>query len=168
LPLDLNTSKELFSDAYMRAVVSAAGMSLDRTSVDRDGLDGFIEYVGPIGEMYSPMIGFQLKCTASPSCLKNGHVSHALKAANYNQLCVTNSGVPRILIVVLVPAEIDNWLLHAEEMLKLHRCGYWLNLQGEAETLNGHTKTVHLPRDQQFTVASLQEMMQRVGAGGEP
>jgi hypothetical protein len=76
--------------------------------------------------------------------------------------------VKRILVVVLVPDDMNDWLRHSEPDLVMRRCGYWLSLRGMPATDNAEGKTVHLLRAQLFTVQSLQGMMDRIGQGGLP
>jgi hypothetical protein len=96
------------------------------------------------------------------------HIAFPLSVKNYDELRVTNSGVPRILIVVVVPEEISDWLLQDERRMRLFRCGYWMNLFGAPETTNLYTRTVRVPRLQRFTVQSLNAMMVRLGEGNRP
>jgi hypothetical protein len=167
LVLELNRSKELFSDAYVRAVVSAARMHIEPRTVDVDSVDGYIHYSGWIGQEYSPQIAYQLKCTGVPSHLRANHLAFPLKVKNFNDLRV-ESGVPRILIVVAVPEQASDWVLQDEVRLRVHRCGYWISLRGRPPTLNVRSCTIKIPRIQQFTVSALRDMMTRVGNGGYP
>ena len=41
-------------------------------------------------------------------------------------------------------------------------CAYWTSLLGKPETTNETSVTVRLPRQQQFTVAALRTLMQKV------
>lgn len=159
---------EHFSEAYVRAVASAAGMHIEPRIVDNDSVDGYLHYTGQIGSVYSPQIAFQLKCTSTVGHLKPQHIAYPLKIKNYNDLRVTNSGVPRILIVVMVPEGISDWIMQDETQLRIHRCGYWLNLYGAPAVTNARRRTVHVPRNQSFTVDGLRGMMDRIGAGAIP
>ena len=91
-----------------------------------------------------------------------------LKIKNYDELRPADFLVPRILIVVVVPDSLTDWLNHSEVELAMRRCGYWLSLLGMPATTNTASVTVHLPRIKQFTVVELQAMMQRIGSGGHP
>lgn len=168
MPVDLNKSKELFSDAYLRAVVSAARMHVELRTVDNDSVDGYIHYTGEIGDQYSPQIAYQLKCTSVAAHVGDGHIAFPLTVKNYDELRVTNAIVPRILIVVVVPDVVSEWLRQDERRMRLFRCGYWMNLFGAPATNNARTRTVHVPRSQQFTVESLAAMMARIGEGDRP
>src|SRR5207248_3214264 len=115
-PLDHDKSQELFSDAYVRAVVSAASMHVitEAPTVDRDSIDGWIQYTGLIGDVYSPPIAYQLKSSRAPSHLRDDHIAYPLAIKNYTDLRVENTPVARILIVVIVPQTLDQWIVQDE------------------------------------------------------
>ncbi|HUU81882.1 MAG TPA: DUF4365 domain-containing protein [Phycisphaerae bacterium] len=159
--------KEQFSNAYVRAVAATAGYTLYKPEVDDDSVDWGIAASGGKGTTRSPRIELQLKCT-SQDLLDDGNLKYALKAKNYNELRPEDYQVPRILVVVLVPNEVTQWLRHSEESLAMYRCGYWVSIRGWNETPNTETVTVTIPRQQQFTVENLSSIMVRVGDGGVP
>lgn len=117
--------------------------------------------------MRSPQVDAQVKCTAAAS-VSATHVAYPLKIKNYDELRPTDLQVPRILIVVTVPDDLGDWLKHSEQELAMRRCGYWLSLRGEPGTTNTTSVTVQLPRANQFTVAELAGIMQRIGNGQNP
>ena len=100
--------------------------------------------------------------------MRRGDGLPLLERKNYDDLRVEDPLVPRILIVVLVPSQIADWLDHHESHLELRRCGYWLSLRGLPASNNAKSQTVRLPRAQRFDVAALRGMMQRIGDGGHP
>jgi hypothetical protein len=165
--MDLNQQKEQYSNAYLRAVAAAAGYGIYKPDPDEDSVDWGIAARGGRGSVLSPRLEVQLKCTATDL----GNVSvlrYPLKLKNYNDLRLTNLLVPRILVVVRVPEQPDNWLLHAEEQLTMRHCGYWRSLRGLPETSNEATVVVEVPRNQVFSVPALRALMEQVGAGGSP
>ena len=91
-----------------------------------------------------------------------------MKLKNYDDLRPTDVLVPRILIVVLVPGSLTDWLNHSEQELAMRNCGYWLSLRGEPATNNTTNVTVNIPRASQFRVAELERIMQRIGSGQNP
>ena len=70
--------------------------------------------------------------------------------------------------VVIVPENVHDWLMHSEERLALHHCGYWTSLRGLPESDNSASVTITIPRSQQFTVEELTGILDRIGAGGAP
>lgn len=164
--VDINQQKEQFSITYVRAVASVAGYSLYRPNVDDDSVDLGIAARGETGPILSPRLELQLKCT-SRDVLDSDFVRYPLKLKNYNDLRI-NALVPRILVVVLVPNNLADWLQQSEEELCMRYCGYWVSLREQAETQNTSTVTVELPRSNQFTVEALRGTIQRISFGGLP
>jgi len=165
--MDVNQQKEQFSNAYVSAVVSVAGYALYKPQVDDDSIDWGIADRGGRGTIRSPKVDLQLKCSGR-HILADEEVGFPLKVKNYNELRPENYQVPRILVVVLVPDRIEEWLKHSEESLAMHHCGYWCSLRGNPEADNTSTVTVRVPRSQQFTVESVTSIMDRIREGGLP
>ncbi len=162
--MDINQRKEQFSRAYVHAVVSVAGFALYNPEVDDDSIDCGIAERGGNGTVRSPRLELQLKCT-SRNVVKEERIAFPLKIKNYNDLRESNVLVPRILVVIIVPEDLDNSLHQSEEQLCLKHCGYWVSLSGRPETENSGTITVSLPRGNQFTVPALRGIMERIGRG---
>ena len=165
--MDLSQQKEQFSRAYVHAVASVAGFSLYESKVDDDSIDvGFAQRGGVDGDCYrSPKIEAQLKCTSREEVGGKDAISFDLKVKNYNEICPEHFLVPRILIVVIVPENIDEWLHQTEEELVLRRCAWWMSLRGEPMSDNVKTIRVSLPRAQVFGPQSLRDIMQKVASG---
>jgi len=75
--------------------------------------------------------------------------------------------VPQLLIVVLLPSNLSEWVFQTEESLCLKRCGYWLSLRGQPPVDNQTTITVEIPRQNIFNPDALKTIMERT-ALGEP
>jgi len=164
--MELNQQKELFSKAYVRAVAAVAGFSVNQLEVDDDSIDLHIVARGGGGIIFSPELNLQLKCT-SRDVLDGQFIRYPLKIKNYNDLKV-NSQVPRILVVVLVPENVEDWLQQSELEMCMKNCAYWVSLRGQPERQNTTNITVELPRSHQFTVEALKSIMQRLSQGGLP
>ena len=165
--MDPNAQKEQYSSAYLRAVAAVAGFKVYTSDVDDDSIDFGIGQRGGGGTIRSPKIELQLKCT-SAEVLNDGHAAFPLKIKNYNDLRHEDFQVPRILVVVVVPGDLEQWMVHSENSLALHHCGYWVSLRGMPATQNLETVTVHLPRTQCFDPPQLHAIMERVEGGGLP
>lgn len=165
--MDISQRKEQYSIAYVRAVAATAGYATYKSEVDDDSIDLVLAARGGNGTFRSPRLEMQLKCT-SRDVLDDNEIKYPLKVKNYDDLRPDNVLVPRILVVVIVPDSLDGWLVHSEESLDMHHCGYWMSLRGYGETENTGTRTVALPRDQQFTVVQVRQIMSRIEAGGLP
>lgn len=107
--VDHNQRKEQFSKAYIQAVASVAGFSATTPTVDDDSVDLFVSGSGRDGTFASPRLELQAKGRNSGELIGE-HFSYDLKFKNYNDLRLTNFLVPRILVVVLVPSDIEFWL----------------------------------------------------------
>ena len=79
-----------------------------------------------------------------------------------------NFVIPRILVVVLIPETPEDWLTQSEAELCIRGCGYWISLRGKPKTQNTNAVTVAIPRTNQFTVAALQSIMERISQGVQP
>ncbi len=164
--IDENQQREQFSIAYVRAVAAVAGYSVDSPSVDHDSIDMGIAARGGSGTYRSPRIELQLKCSSAAEVGEKS-IAFPLKIKNYNDLRAKTL-VPRILVVVIVPDELDDWLTHTEEELVLRRCGYWISIRCKPDTTSTRSVTVHLPREQLFNPEQLGAMLERISVGDMP
>ncbi len=102
--MDENTQKEMFSYAYVKAVASVAGYSVEIKSraMDNVGIDLTVEMPGEIGEMLFPKFDAQVKCTSSSKITNEKYIKFPLPVKNYETLINSNAIVPLLLIVVVV------------------------------------------------------------------
>ncbi|MCK6502146.1 DUF4365 domain-containing protein [Myxococcota bacterium] len=160
--------QEAFSLAYVRAVAATAGFRVqDGTQPDDDSVDLTIAARGPGGTVRSPRLDLQLKCQLGRPA-DEPTWPYDLKAKNYEDLRHTDLQVPRILVVVAVPDDVNTWLEQDEERLLMRHCGWWVSLRGLAASTNTNTVRVQVPRAQRFDVAGLTAIMARLGQGGVP
>ena len=83
----------------------------------------------------------------------------------YDDLRVNNAMAPRLLIVVVLPAREEDWLVHTEEDLRLRRSGYWHSLAGRPATSNTSSVSVTIPRTQVLDTTQLRALMDRANRG---
>ena len=164
--MEVNQQKELFSKAYVRAVAAVAGFSVDRLELDFNSIDLQITAGSGEGSICFPELKLQLKCT-SRDVIDGDRIRFPLKVKNYNDLR-RNVLVPRILVVVLVPDNLEDWMQQSEAEMCMRYCGYWISLRGMPETQKTTTVTVSLPRSNQFTVQTLKSMIQSISEGNSP
>lgn len=162
--MELSQQKEQFSHAFVRAVVSVAGLRMSSPDVDDDSVDWCLAGRGGTNRYRSAKLDIQLKCTGRLDFSETAF-SFALSPKNYNELRYTNYMVPRILIVVQVPEQIDSWLLQSAESLAMRRCAYWASLWNFRESDNTSSVTIRIPTSQLFTVAAVQMLMAKVSRG---
>ncbi len=158
---------EQFSKAYVKAIASVVGCSVEWTSVDYDSVDGILKRKSSSTPVRSPQLDLQLKATYR-DCLRDDHVSYTLDLKNYDELRSSNLAVPRILVVILIPDDFSQWTQHDEAQLILRKCGYWISLRGEPASANKGTKSVAIPRSQLFDVGGLNAIFDRLESGGLP
>ena len=133
--MDENMQKSRFSLAYIEAVASRAGQAVEETRVDFDSVDG--AFVSDFGRR--PRVEFQAKAT-SKDVVNGDKIHFPLSRKNYDELRLDAIN-PRILIVLLMPDCIEQWLSQSNDELCLRRCAYWMSLKGEPESSNAYSVT---------------------------
>jgi hypothetical protein len=96
------------------------------------------------------------------------HLSFPLKIKNYVDLRGDDFSVARILVVLVVPEAVDEWVVHSNEELLLRRSCYWTSLRTAPEVDNDTQVTVPIPKHQQFNVSTLRTIMQAIGNWNPP
>jgi Domain of unknown function (DUF4365) len=165
--MDLSQRKQEFSKAYVKAVAAVCGYATQVPSVDDDSVDLGLAARGGGGTVRSPRLDLQLKCT-DQDFVRSQTINFPLPVKNYEELRPTDLMVPRILVVVVVPGDLAQWVAHSESELLLRHCGYWFSLRGMPATENEETVTLHIPRGQVFSVPAVTGMMHRISNGEFP
>jgi hypothetical protein len=165
--VNLNRQKEQFSIAYVRAVVAAAGYNVYKQEVDDESVDLGVAASGLNGTMKSPRLDLQLKCSET-IVLDDSDFGFWLKLKNYDDLRDPDVHVPRLIVVVHVPDNVDEWISHDESRMALRRCGYWHSLAGMPSTDNSTGQTIRLSRSRRFDVAGLKYLMAQVANKRRP
>lgn len=167
---DFPDLQEQFSVAYVKAVAAVAGFYAQeaRPSKDKDGVDLTISKRGYMGVTQSPELDIQAKSHLGdvPSI---DPWKYDLKTSSYNKLRATPYQVPRILVVVMMPKDVKEWLHHTpHHQLVLRRCAYWRYLVGEPETPNTSTVRIAMPLNQILDVDGLIRIMNNVANKNAP
>ena len=110
-----------------------------------------------------PQLDLQLKATVNLAAV-TGHYRFPLRRRNYDLLRVETQ-VPRLLIVLDLPQDRDQWITITAEALLLRRRAYWLSLIGCEETQNQASVTVRIPTANVFDVDGLRSLMDRSRRG---
>jgi len=165
--LDLGMARtaqqEGFGDAYLLAIAGVAGCATSLRRPDDDSIDWTLSCRLPL----RPKLDIQMKTTTTADD-GGDTIQYPLKVKNYNDLIITDILVPRILILVILPPKIEEWLALSPTELILRRCSYWTSLRGRPTSDNEYTVTVPIPRANMFTVEALCGMMARINEGGAP
>ncbi len=164
-----NEQKQQLSFAFLHMVAARAGFTVDRPLTDYESVD----VIGTAGDVHgelvfrsSPRLEVQLKAT-SADCLRETHLAFPLPVKNYDELRGSTL-VPRILVILLLPADAQQWVTQSEQELVARRCAYWRSLAGAPDCLNTASITVHVPRQQQFTAETLLDLMRHIDQGERP
>jgi hypothetical protein len=114
----------------------------------------------------APRLDIQVKCRTGIE-LREADFSIQLPRKNFDDLSDPHVSTPRILVVVRVPSECEEWMVqNAEERAIMKHCGYWRALyDAPLPTEDQATVTVRLQRDKVFSVAGLTQIMRTIAAG---
>jgi hypothetical protein len=162
-----NIESEL-SYAYLHAVASKAGMACKPGSrhEDNNGIDAIVTAWGPFlggGYLTEIDIKIQLKATIQTPADDGTRLSYFLPGVSrYDDLRTETVEIARILVVLFLPTDSNEWLSHTADQLLLRRCAYWESLRGAPATTNATGETVKLPKLQTFTPAALLALATRL------
>jgi hypothetical protein len=148
MALTKNNIESELSYAYLHAVVSQTGMECAITGRHSDGagIDVRVHALGAFGGSLSDItIEVQLKATTSHPIESDGQISFSLPLKNYNELR-SHSQCQRILVVLFLPKDANEWLHQTEEAITIRRCAYWVSLRNAPESDNKTAQTVYLPK----------------------
>ncbi len=167
VPADQTWRMQQFSEAYIAATAAAAGCSASKPPVDDDSIDLILKRktIGTIRR--SPQLDIQVKATGS-DCVRGNEIVFPLPKKNYDDLRDPSLAVPRILVVVRMPPNIEDWIGHTETELSLLRCGYWISLNGLPDTSNTTSVTIRISRTAVFNVTQLDNLFTRLASGLNP
>lgn len=133
---------------------------------DNNGIDATVTAWGPFeggGYLSEVTLNVQLKATISQPADDGANFSYYLKGiSRYDDLRTETVAIPRILVVLFLPADGSQWLEHSSEQLALRRCAYWESLRGAPATSNESGVTVKLPKIQTFSAEALKGLMARL------
>ena len=159
--LTVPDQKEALSLVYAQAVAARAGYVTEVPNTDRDSVDLCIR----AGGRMRPLLDLQLKATVNLERPRDGFLHFPLGIKNYNDLRI-ESQIIRLLVVLDLPQDEQQWMTITENELILRHRAYWLNLQGYEETANESSVTVRIPEGNLFNVESLRTLMEQSRKGG--
>ena len=152
--------EEALSRVYTRAVAAIAGYVTADTDFDRDGVDLRIQSGGAM----RPALDLQLKATINLRASPDGHYRFPLNRRNYDLLRM-DTQTPRLLVVLELPREEEQWVTITAEELVMRRRAYWLSLRGRGATDNQSSVTVRIPMENVFNVDNLGTLMDQSRRG---
>lgn len=159
---------ETLQVGYLHAVAAAAGCSLSQPFPD-NGIDWHLSHGSPAHRVDDEVtVKVQLKATQQTSaCPAGPYFSFTLDNEHLRKLARSQVAVHKILVVMLLPRTMDQWVHAAPDRLELRHCCYWINLAGHPVTGRSRTN-VRIPTARIFDDRALCDIMARVGAGGVP
>ena len=171
--LSNNDIESELSYAYLHAVAAKAGMTcvVAGRHSDNRGVDARISAFGPFsgGYLTDVNIDIQLKATASEQIAKSDSMYYDFKGiSQYDKLRDETTEITRILVVLFLPSNCEEWLLCSESELVLKRCAYWASLIGMPDTDNTTSIRLTLPRKNLLTPAALQQIADKIARRDRP
>lgn len=151
--------EEALSTAYVHSVAAAAGYVVSLKNFDRDGVDITVEAGGSV----RPKIDIQVKATVN-LCKSGDFFTYPLKKRNYELLTIQTQ-TPRILVILHLPKERDDWVKMDVEALVLKNCAYWVCLTGMPESTNTSSVTINVSELNHFNKTSLINLMEKSRTG---
>jgi hypothetical protein len=134
------------------------GIDLTLRAVDEN--NGFVDA--------GVLLDLQLKATINADTSDPATIGYDLRVVDYDKLRRSDVPVPRILVVLELPADESAWITQTVEELILRRAAFWISLRGRDATKVTTTTRVRLPRTNVFTPLSMTDLLARVRAGGVP
>lgn len=154
--------QEQLSLAYVQAISALAGCVVDRP-IDY-GVDLWLGYLTRMNDGgrrdFGHKIGIQAKATTDAE-VSGTLVRYALEAKAYRDLTASR-GLPRILVLYVMPKGEEQWAQATEDELILRRCAYWEYLRGRAPSDNQSSVTIEIPRSRRFDVAAVQGPLRKL------
>ncbi|MCK1712020.1 MULTISPECIES: DUF4365 domain-containing protein [unclassified Bradyrhizobium] len=156
--------QDAISGAYISAVCATAGCGLEAVRMDNDKVDYLVRARVQGKALNKPQIDIQAKCQRSGPA-SGDPISFPLDLETYDNLRDPKVCIPRILVVVFVPNDVQEWLAQTEHALTLRHCAYWMSLKGLQSSSNAKSQTVYIPRKNLFGPQVLQSMMTKIADG---
>ena len=166
-----NDIKEALSRAYVQAICGMSGYNYSTDCKDY-GFDFTIKgIIQRLSGKHCPSglnLDIQIKATKNFE-INDTHVKYQLKNKNYNDLAQNmNGGTKRILIVLLLPENKQEWLSQDVDSLIIKKCAYWLCLEGMPLKENEESATtIQIPKQHIFSVDNLNIIMAQIQSRGD-
>jgi hypothetical protein len=164
--LSENNIKSELSYAYLHAVAAMAGFACEEGNRHEDGIgvDAKLrvkERFGAESVLTNFTVDIQLKATSEIPTEEIGTYSYSLRVKNYNELRSVECQAPQLLIVLFLPLEKKEWVVHSVEQLICKRCAYWISLRSAPSSANDWEQTVKISKENQLSVSGLRKLMER-------
>lgn len=153
---------EALSKAYIRIVAARCGLTHSSPEPDY-GVDMSLHQVvkrdGRLVQSNSTL-EIQAKSTTR-AVVEDTVVKYDMQADEHNKLCGKVS-TDRILVLLVLPPEEEQWTTISEGGLILHGAAYWFSFKRRPKTKNVGSVRLDIPRENLFTVEGLRAIMERI------
>lgn len=156
------------SYACLHAVAAKAGVGCQvaARALDNVGIDATLHVKRDFGHgavLTEFSLHVQLKATINVPVGHGSRFSYNFKGIDqYDNLRASTIMPPKILVLLCLPTEREEWLTHTDDQLLLKRCAYWVSLRGALESANSTSQTIYLPRSQVFSPDGLTDLLARI------
>lgn len=161
-----NNIKSELSYAYLHAIAARAGFACEVTGRHSDGAG--VDAVLRAKERFFPDSVYtnftaevQLKSTSREPVDEKDHYSFAMSVRHYDKARSMETAAPVIVVVLFLPEDAADWLIHSEDSLITRRCAYWVSLYGAPPSANATAQTVYVPKSNCLSVDALRALMGR-------
>ena len=132
-PARVTDLMEAYQAGYIRAVAAAAGCATQWPEID-EGVDVSLTHRSQqhsVGDQVA-RLDVQMKSTSAVLAADSSHVSARVSRKRYDEFAVPDPTIHKIVVILTMPADQENWLISGPEFLRMHNCAYWVNLAGSA------------------------------------
>lgn len=149
------------SEMYLEIVIHQAGCNKTSPKPEEDvGIDYHLRLPTQKDRIGRPVLDIQLKSVREHKLRGKGdQIVYDCPAQNYNDLISTDDTIPRILVLVIMPTDLDTWVSITEEELAMKLKAYYLSLRGEKESKNSDSQKVDIPKKNIFNVDTLKQII---------
>ena len=159
--LPLSAMKEELSMAYVHMLASATGLDIGTWGQDYDCRDVTLQSSVEYPDLVDASIDLQLKCTGQETVQRKNSIAWSLDKRSVAKMTRTHRATPYLFCVLVAPADPEVWLTHNADGLLARSHMYWLwGHQLPAPIPTQQHQTVHVPRVNVLTPASLLELME--------
>jgi hypothetical protein len=158
--IHITARMEAYSLAWVHAIAASAGVGIGSITPDINSLD--VHFLSPDdGDNAGSCSHVQIKSTADVLPRNDaGDITYGLRHKDYDRLR-RRTTVPRLLVVLEVPKEPEQWLSCSSDQLVMNASARWASLRGADATNYAPTSSipVALPAANIFTPNALRANM---------
>jgi hypothetical protein len=159
-----NHRMEGLSRAYVEAVAASVGLNVSVPRFDYGidlSLSRILEF--PDGRYLDapPRLDLQLKSTTLANSGAES-VGYDLDAKTYNNLASAWPERRILLVLIVMPEQESDWLVHSTSGLTLGGCGYWFSFENRPTTKNKRSIRISVPTSNLFSPVGLSQLFTRL------